>query len=149
MCWRSKPAWAALRAARAANEGAEDMSPSAASLMQREVWSIGPDEPLESIEKQMVARNLRWVPVAEPDGGVLGVISAWDLLRFHADQKGPGTCAWQLCTYRPVSVHPDASADEVARLMLEAKVHHVIVAAEDGALLGVLSSSDLLRAWVS
>jgi len=122
------------------------MSHTIESLMQREVWSVGPDEPVQAIENLMAARDLTWVPVVDKDSGVLGVVSASDLLRLHAEGKTPSSSrAWQLCTFKPVTVRPDATAGEVARLMLEAKVHHVVVVGADGAMLGVLSSLDLLR----
>ena len=65
------------------------MSQPISSLMQRRVWSVGLDETVQAIEAQMAANGLSWVPVLESNGVVLGVITASDLLRFHADKKNP------------------------------------------------------------
>ncbi|HSV33943.1 MAG TPA: CBS domain-containing protein [Ramlibacter sp.] len=122
------------------------MSRSVESLMQRPVWTVQPDDTLEAIEKEMVARRLTWAPVAEAGGAVIGVVSAHDLMRFRAEHQAPDTKAWQLCSYRPLTVRADASASEAAALMLRAGVHHLVVEGEDGGMRGVLSSLDLLHA---
>ena len=47
-----------------------------------------------------------------------------------------------------VTVGPDASLDEVARVMLEHRVHRVLVI-DAGGLAGVISTFDLIRALVT
>ena len=88
--------------------------------------------------------------MAEGIGGVvLGVISSTDLLRFHADgTEASAVCAWQICTYKPITVRPDARVSEVARLMLETHIHHVVVA--DGTdIKGMVSSFDFVRTFMA
>ncbi|MDB5842842.1 MAG: putative signal-transduction protein with domain, partial [Polaromonas sp.] len=113
---------------------------SIASLMRHEVHPVNADDTIASVEKTMVARGLTWAPVMDEGGATLGVVSSLDLLRFHAEGKDADkVCAWQICTYKPISVPPDASVAEVARLMVEAGIHHVVV--RDGsAIRGVVSS---------
>ncbi len=125
------------------------MSQSISSLMQRQVWSVGLDETVQTVEAHMAAKSLSWVPVLESNGVVLGIISASDLLRFHADKKDPSkVCAWQLCTYKPITVRADATVGEVARLMVEKSIHHVVVT-EGADIQGVLSSLDFVRTFIS
>lgn len=45
-----------------------------------------------------------------------------------------------------VSLPPDASVQEAARLMLAAGVHRILILDETGELLGLVSSSDVVRA---
>ena len=45
-----------------------------------------------------------------------------------------------------VTVGPDAPVDEVARTMLDQRVHRVLVADAERSLLGVITSFDVLRA---
>lgn len=117
------------------------------SLMTRQVWRVGMDDTIEQVETLLNARGLHWVPVVEGDGGVIGVISAADLMQFHVHkQDAVNTRAWQLCTYRPIVVTPDTPAEQVARLMVERRVHHVVVA-RGSELEGVVSSLDFVRAW--
>jgi len=119
-----------------------------ASLMHHEVHPVGADDTIASVEQQMVARGLTWAPVVDEGGATLGVISSLDLLRFHADGKDAAdVCAWQVCTYKPISVPPHASLAEVARLMVESGIHHVVVR-EGGAIRGVVSSMDFVRTFI-
>lgn len=121
---------------------------SIASLMRHEVHPVGADDTIASVEQQMLARGMGWAPVVDEGGATLGVISSLDLLRFHADGKDAAkVCAWQICTYKPIAVPPDASVAEVARLMVEAGIHHVVI--RDGhALKGVVSSMDFVRTFM-
>ena len=125
------------------------MSQAISSLMQQRVCSVGLDETVQAVEAQMAAKSLSWVPVLESNGVVLGIISASDLLRFHADKKDPSkVCAWQLCTYKPITVRADATVGEVARLMVEKSIHHVVVT-EGADIQGVLSSLDFVRTFIA
>ena len=124
------------------------MSQTLSSLMQRDVYWVSADDTMQAVESKMVAKGLSWVPVVDESGAVLGVISSIDLLRFHADGKEASVvCAWQICTYKPLLVRPDASLSEVARLMVEANIHHVVVM--DGTdIRGVVSSLDFVRTFI-
>ena len=125
------------------------MSQAISSLMQREVCSVGPDDTMQAVEAQMVARGLSWVPVVDANGVVLGVISSVDLLRLHADgEEAAKVCAWQICTYKPIAVRPDTPVSEVARLMVETNVHHVVVT-EGTDIKGVVSSFDFVRTFMA
>jgi CBS domain-containing protein len=115
------------------------------SLMQRHVRSIDMDTTVAQIEALFAEHKLSWVPVIGGDDAVLGVISESDLVRFRAMLPDlAGLRAWQLCTYRPISVQADAPAEAVARLMVEHRVHHAAVIEHD-RVVGVVSSLDLLR----
>jgi CBS domain-containing protein len=125
------------------------MSPTISSLMQRQVWSVGLDDSVQAVEAQMAAHGLSWLPVLEGNATVVGVISAADLLRFHADGKDPSQVrAWQLCSYKPIVVGPQTSAREVAQLMVERGIHHVVVSDASG-LRGVVSSLDFVRTFAT
>jgi len=119
------------------------------SMMQRVVCCVNLDDTIEDVERMLVDRRLTWVPVVESNGTAVGAISVADLLRFHADGKDPAaTRAWQLCTYKPIAVAPDAPIDEVARLMVAQGIHHVVVMDHD-QFAGVVSSLDFVHAFVS
>lgn len=69
-------------------------------------------------------------------------------MQFHA-LKGDATKtqAWQLCTYKPICVTPDTAVVEVARKMVENKIHHVVVT-EGGTISGVVSSLDFVKTFL-
>ena len=121
------------------------MSTPISTLMQRRVWSVDMDDTVAQVDALLLEHGLSWAPVLDAGRTLLGVISASDLLQFHAQGRDPATVrAWQLCTYRPISVQADAPAEAVARLMVEHRIHHAAVIEHD-RVVGVVSSLDLLR----
>ena len=125
------------------------MSKPISSLMKHQVWSVDIDDTVDAVEQFLALKRLSLVPVRDSDGPVVGVISAADLLRFHAEKKDPSTVrAWQLCTFKPIEVSVGTSISEVARLMVERQIHHVLVM-ESGAIKGIVSSLDFVQTFVS
>jgi CBS domain-containing protein len=118
-------------------------------LMKSPVLSVGMDETVEAIEDFMRGNDLSWVPVRGPDGAIVGVVSASDLLQFHELKKDPATvCAWQVCTYKPIMVPANTPVADVARLMVENRIHHVVVT-EFETVVGVVSSLDFVRRFAT
>jgi CBS domain-containing protein len=118
------------------------------TLMQRRVAWIGMDDSAEAAERLLQSQGLSWAPVVGDNGEPVGVISVDDLERFRVGKgDAAGTPAWRLCTYRPVSVSPDTTVAAVAKLMVDRRIHHVVIA-ERGELKGVVSSLDLVRTLV-
>jgi CBS-domain-containing membrane protein len=116
--------------------------------MQRHVHSVSMDDTAAQVEALFVEHKLLWAPVVNPEGDIVGVISQTDLTRLRAMMPSLSSMqAWQLCTYKPITVESDTSVEAVARLMTDAQIHHVVVL-EQGRVAGVVSSLDLLRALV-
>jgi len=121
------------------------MNTTISSLMQRRVWSVDMDDTIAQVDALLAEHGLSWAPVLDAGRAVVGVISATDLLQFHAQERDPATVrAWQLCTYKPISVDQATPLGEVARLMVERRIHHVVVTGDAG-LVGVVSSLDFVR----
>ena len=124
------------------------MSQPISSFMERQVWTVDMDDTVAEVEGLFARQGLSWAPVLESDRTIVGVISASDLLRFHAKGQDPTAVrAWQLCSYKPISVSPDTPVSEVARLMIERKIHHVVVTDSEG-IVGVVSSLDFVRTFL-
>jgi predicted transcriptional regulator len=118
------------------------------SLMQRAVHTVGMDDTVAEVETLFAAHDLSWAPVMDSDRTAIGVISSADLLKFHAQGRNPqAVAAWQLCSYKPIAVGIDVPVHEVARLMVDQHVHHVVVT-EGAAVAGVVSSLDFVRTFM-
>jgi predicted transcriptional regulator len=125
------------------------MNRTVATMMHRDLCVVEMDDSIASVERKLAERRLSWAPVQEGAGAILGVISAADLLQFHVQGRDAGTVrAWQMCTYRPISVSADADLGAVARLMVEKGIHHVVVS-EGGGVVGVVSSLDFVREFAA
>ena len=124
------------------------MSQPISSFMERQVWTVDIDDAVADVESLFARQSISWAPVLESKRMIVGVISTSDLLRFHAQGQDPTAVrAWQLCSYKPITVSPDTPLSEVARLMIERKVHHVVVTDNEG-IAGVVSSFDFVRTFL-
>ncbi|KQT10852.1 CBS domain-containing protein [Ramlibacter sp. Leaf400] len=119
------------------------MDKTVGELAKRGFWSVAPDDPVDAIAEEMVARRLTWAPVLD-GGSLVGVVSAWDLLHLRARGQSGDTPAWRACTYKPLTVAPDTPAAEAARVMRESHVHHLLVMSAEGKIVGIVSPLDLL-----
>jgi CBS domain-containing protein len=123
------------------------MTETIAALMHRSVQTVDIDDSIAAVESFLTEQGRTWAPVTDGEGAAIGVISASDLLLFHAQQRDARTVrAWQLCSYKPVVVGPQASLAEVAQQMMQRHIHHVVVV--DGAqVLGVVSALDFVARY--
>lgn len=124
------------------------MSPPISTMMKKQVWSAHIDDSVASVEHLLAEHQLSWVPLRDDTDHLVGVVSASDLLQFHARRLDPGQVpAWQVCSYRPIVVAPTATIAEVAFQMVARRLHHAVVM-EGDAMKGVVSSLDFVRAFV-
>ena len=118
------------------------------SLMQRRIWSADMDDTVARVDALLAGHGLSWVPVLDAGGTIIGVISASDLLQFHAQGRDASSIkAWQMCTYKPIAVDEATPVGEVARAMVDNRIHHVIVTSGTSPV-GVVSSLDFVRTFI-
>jgi CBS domain-containing protein len=145
----------------------------ASELMERDVITVSLDTRILDVHRLFVEEEIHGAPVVAEDGRVRGVISTIDLLRIVHDEltagaspsasyyrdelpySAFGTCipaeladatAADAMTKSLVTVEPGATIEDIAKTMLEHRVHRVLVVA-DGVLEGVITSFDMLRAF--
>lgn len=117
-------------------------------VMAKTVWTAGMEDTAETVEELLNRRSLSAVPVVDENGQVFGIVSAADILHLRAAKKNPRAVrAWELCTYKPITVNPETSIGEVARLMIKHKIHHVPVV-DSGKLCGFVSALDFVEQYV-
>ena len=116
------------------------------SIMQEIVLPVAMDDTLDKVEALLKSHRISCAPVyGNEDGRILGIITIGDLSGLHATGRSPGQIkAWEVCSYRPLEASPDTPLGEVAKLMLEHKIHHVVVM-QHGSLKGIVSSLDFVR----
>jgi nucleotide-binding universal stress UspA family protein len=103
-----------------------------------------PDEKLSSIQDRMHEGNFRSAPVVA-DGRLIGIVTDRDL-RMHTGYLD-NTEAKLAMSENPVTVTPTTPVHEAARIIFEQKVDSLPVI-EDGKLVGVITNSDILRAYL-
>ena len=118
-------------------------------MLEQPVRTANMDDSVAQVEALMNRHQVSAVPVLNGESGaVVGIISARDLLRFHAEKKDAARLrAWEICSYKPVEVSPAATLSEVARLMVTHGIHHVVVC-ENQQVKGVVSSLDFVKRYI-
>ncbi len=89
--------------------------------------------------------NFSGVPVIEPGGKLVGVVSEFDLMTALLNQKDlSGITAEDIMTTNPVTVEESTTAEFAMNTMLDQQVVRLPVV-HNGKLLGVLARSDILN----
>ena len=104
------------------------------------------------------AKRFRHIPIVSSEQSLVGILSDRDLLRGTVDatllgyQRGkpPSEFPIQKLVSQPVLVaNPRAEVRAVARILLEERIGAIPIVEETGALVGIITRSDILRILVS
>jgi CBS domain-containing protein len=110
------------------------------------VITIPPDATLLAVADELAGDQVGVLVVGSMHD-VEGVISERDVVRAVADGRDPQeTTALDVASKRVVWCDPTATVNEVAELMMEEYVRHVLLG-EDNCLVGIVSARDLLGAY--
>jgi predicted transcriptional regulator len=100
----------------------------------RETDVIGP------IRDLMLDENIHAVPVLDEQDTLVGIVTSADLVEEWAPAQGVQT----VMTRRVFTTDPHSTAVDAARLMVDHRIHHLVVL-DHSRVAGILSSFDLLR----
>ncbi|MFE6905555.1 CBS domain-containing protein [Streptomyces erythrochromogenes] len=134
-------------------------------VMTKKVIAFSPDAGFKEIATAMERWKVSAAPVVEGEGHVVGVVSEADLLpkeEFHDHRlgmieqmrhlgdtaKAGSLRAEELMTTPAITIHPDATLPQAARLMAERHVKRLPVVDADGNLKGIVSRADLLKVFL-
>ncbi|GAA4880600.1 CBS domain-containing protein [Actinomycetospora straminea] len=118
-------------------------------LATRELATVPPDATLQEVAEELAMDEIGVVVVAQGHEPV-GVVSERDLVAVIAGGGDLGTQATDLMTVDLVSTREDATVLDVARLMIDAEVRHVLVRGGEGddptagPITGIVSMRDVL-----
>ncbi len=135
--------------------------------MSRNVTTVTPDTPLQTVVDQLVRRGVKALPVVDRERRVVGIITGGDLLRrgglgvrlsLHqalteaevtrelAQLEKSGRTARNVMTQGPWTISADASLDEAVQALVNHGIKRLPVVEDGGKLVGIVSRTDLLRA---
>ena len=110
------------------------------------VITMPPDSTLLAVADELAGDQIGLVVLGSMNS-VEGVISERDVVRGVADACDPAiTPARDLASTKVVWCDASATVHEVAELMMEEYVRHVLLE-DDGRLVGIVSARDLLGAY--
>jgi CBS domain-containing protein len=133
-------------------------------IMTTRVVAVKLGASFREMAAQLRANRVSAFPVIDDDGKVIGVVSEADMLArkvLNADHAGTitgtphrweqdkadGLTARDLMTHPAITVTPDDSVEQAARLMYTLQVKRLPVIDHSGRLVGIISRTDVLTVY--
>ena len=146
----------------------------ASDIMKTNVVKVPYDMTVEELARVFIEKDVTGMPVFDPDGKLLGMVTENDLIsrkkKLHIPtvirlfdafiplegsetmekeiKKMTATQAGDICTHELVTIGEDASLEEIATIMSEKGVHHLPVMRGE-ELVGVIDQHDVLKGIAS
>jgi CBS domain-containing protein len=145
----------------------------AKEVLKREVVTISADDTLQTALELMADNRLTALPVLDHQGGCEGILSAADIVEAARDitdelhdlgRVDEVSYQWlrdslaehdlarhtvgEFMTRNVATVVPEATLPAVAHEMVQHRVHRLPVVDKKGKLLGIISTMDVLAAFV-
>lgn len=151
------------------------MPSTVADVMTRDPITATPEMPLSEVIKILAEKRISGLPVVDQSGKLVGVISETDLMwqesgvtppayimlldsviylenpaRYERDlHKALGQTVGEVMNREPVTIAPDQSLREAARLMHESSIQRLPVLDAAGHVVGILTRGDIVRAMAA
>ena len=108
--------------------------------------TVEPTTTAQEAARTMKSEDIGSLPIVEGDK-LVGVITDRDLaIRIIAEGKGIDTPVAEIASKDVVTIDPQQSLEEAARLMANNQVRRLPVVEEDGKLVGILAQADIAQA---
>jgi CBS domain-containing protein len=146
----------------------------AADIMRTDVITVAADTPLADVERVLADNRITGVPVSDPTGHIVGVLTVRDLLEHYTEdpdakprreggfydsdelleeeeladievQVRDSTTAGDIMTAQVHAVEASATVPEIAQRLIALNLHRVLVQ-EKKRYVGLVSTTDVLRA---
>jgi IMP dehydrogenase len=121
----------------------------AADLMTIDPVVVAHDAPIEEAERLMRTYRVSGLPVVDGHGSLVGVISQTDFIHLNNPEvrslirhQGSGIRVGEVMSQPPVTIPMGEGLVEAARLMVQERVHRLVVVDEHQRPRGVLSAMD-------
>ncbi|MGC9503945.1 CBS domain-containing protein [Baaleninema sp.] len=147
-----------------------------AEVMSRDPILVRPDTPIQEAIQIIAERHISGLPTVDETGKLVGILSETDLMWRETGATPPPyitildsviflenpkryekelhkvlgqTVGEVMTTEHIVTIAPDCSLQEAARLMHEKKVHRLPVLDESKKVVGILTRGDIVRAMAA
>jgi CBS domain-containing protein len=117
-----------------------------ADVMTKDVLVLHAEATLRDAITYLASQHVSGAPVVDARGQLTGAISTSDILQAESEGMDlDATTVEEIMTRRPLVVTPDSELRQAALAMEYGDVHRLFVE-QEGALVGVISRSDVSRA---
>ncbi|BAZ16267.1 hypothetical protein NIES4071_81430 [Calothrix sp. NIES-4071] len=151
------------------------MSKTVADVMSRNPVVVRRETSLTEAIKILAERRISGLPVVDDSGKLVGIISETDLMwqetgvtppayimfldsviylqnpaTYERDlHKALGQTVGEVMSKDPITVAPDKSVRDAAKLMHDKNVHRLPILDSEGQVIGILTRGDIIRAMAS
>ncbi len=129
------------------------MGPRVSSYMTRQVYTVRPEEPLSRARKLMLSKNIGRLVVVDESNRVEGIITVSDvadaLVNRYPSRPADLIRIGEVMTRDPITVEPTRTVRTAASTMLKYGVGGLPVVNSLGELSGIITRTDLLKAFAS
>jgi acetoin utilization protein AcuB len=112
--------------------------------MTKNPVTIGPQEMLATAQEKMTTGRFRRLPVVE-NGALVGILTDRDVNRYVGVEERTKVRA--AMTETPLTISPDMPIEEATQLLLKHQIGGLPVV-DDGKLVGILTTSDILQTFL-
>jgi CBS-domain-containing membrane protein len=141
----------------------------ARDIMTKAVITVRPDDTIEDLARLLVKHDISGVPVVDDAGRLKGIVTENDLITKNSKLHLPtilrlfdayiplGTGRMEdemkrmaasrvdeICTKEVITVDCESSAEYIATIMTEKKIH-LLPVLEEGKLAGIIGKRDVIR----
>ena len=114
--------------------------------MNRDALTLAPDDTTANAYQIMLDKGFRGIPIVESEKAV-GMVTMSDVLRVPREQMA-STPLKSIMTQNPLVVHPDESLLDAMNIMTDHGIGRLpVVSKETGRLAGILTRTDVIRAY--
>lgn len=140
-------------------------------IMTKNVITVKPEATIRELAELLVTKKISGVPVVDETGKVCGIVSEGDLMRKEiapempdelcilgaviyynglqeyrdAFRKFSALTAEQIMTEEVIAVKAEDEVSKIAKLMHDKHIKRLPVLADDGALIGIVSRTDIVK----
>jgi CBS domain-containing protein len=151
------------------------MPTTVADVMSRNPIVVQPSTPLQQAIQILAERRITGLPVVDDTGKLVGIISETDLMwqetgvtppayimfldsiiylknpaAYERDlHKALGQTVGEVMSKNPITISPDKTVKEAAKILNERKVHRLPVVDGQGQVIGILTRGDIIRAMAA
>lgn len=143
----------------------------AKEIMTSPVFTVSPDTPVAQVARLLCEKHISGVPVVDGTGKLVGIVTEIDLIKRHARIHFPiylpfldsliflesprrytqdvrralGATAGEIMTQPVSTANLETDVEEIATLMVDDRVNPIPILDESGALVGIVSHTDIVR----
>jgi CBS domain-containing protein len=117
-------------------------------VMSTRLIAVRPEEPLKELSRILVRNRIGGLPVTDPEGHVLGIVSETDLQPTREGAPGrPIRTAADVMTRPVITLTEEDTVTQAARVLQRHKIKRAPVVRQ-GIVVGMITRSDLLRPYL-